>query len=289
MPGPAGDGAGSAPSSATGDARRAAWSTAARSKASPGSLSATPPGAGVPATGPAACCTVWAASCASSRMPSVESGIVGAGAEVDVPAGGEGLRFHGAAEAVRLRVGVHPHARQVGAEAVLEPALHPRLERLPGAAAAQAGAEVRLAGRLPRAGPAPQEALDGAVPVGLLEPQQLRRAIGPVAPPPPGGRPAAAPGTVSGRRGQPGRGVLGVLRPLGPRDGTDGTGRGFCIVSPVAAAGASFTVVDLPAGVPASARLFHQSRPPALPWLRHFRHVSASPPRSTCRHAPPPR
>ena len=48
---------------------------ASRSNRSAGSLMETPPAGGSSATGPAACCTAWAASWASRRIPAVERGL----------------------------------------------------------------------------------------------------------------------------------------------------------------------------------------------------------------------
>ena len=53
---------------------RSAFSAAARSKRSPGSLTLTPPPVGVPSTGPLRCCMTCVSSCASVVLPAVEWG-----------------------------------------------------------------------------------------------------------------------------------------------------------------------------------------------------------------------
>jgi hypothetical protein len=63
-------------------------------------------------------------------------------AEEDVLPGGEGRCVYGARQVVGLWIGVHAHARQIGAQAALQAALRLGFERSPAAGGADPCAQV---------------------------------------------------------------------------------------------------------------------------------------------------
>ena len=125
----------SSPDSAWPNIACSAAVSASCSKRSPGSLTAMPPGAALPSTGPDFCWTTWVSSWAIVFCPAGTVGVVAARSEHDLVADGVGVGAHRRGRIRRRAARVESDVAEVVAQPRLHPSPQRRIQRAPTASA----------------------------------------------------------------------------------------------------------------------------------------------------------